>query len=229
MTADAKELADEAAQDGATASDSLDTLDETSTLTDAPVAAQMDATADSAPAEVADSAEVADLDGAPECVPFASANDAMAGGDTGAPTPAACKAAADCPEIYGKVAQCMLKTCDYLPLFCDPSATTNECMDDNYFTYDYCGASAGSQTPNGFACVHLCTMGGCLGNMECDDGNPCTIETCIADSGCPQCWSVKIPGCCTAAADCDDGDPCTQDICAYSAWTCQHPWVCCPP
>ena len=38
--------------------------------------------------------------------------------------------------------------------------------------------------------------------VECDDGNPCTIDTCLGAGGCEHMWY-----------DCDDGNPCTIDLC----------------
>ena len=48
-----------------------------------------------------------------------------------------------------------------------------------------------------------CLGGGtpCSGDGDCDDGNPCTIDTCVGG----VCVNTPI--------DCDDGNPCTQDSC----------------
>lgn len=62
--------------------------------------------------------------------------------------------------------------------------------------------------------LNACTVGDrCLGGRctpaaaaSCDDGNPCTDDTCRPDTGC-----VRLPN----LALCDDGDPCTtRDRCA---------------
>ena len=53
--------------------------------------------------------------------------------------------------------------------------------------------------------------GGC--QAGCDDGDPCTVDSCM-----PQ-------GCVHAATSCDDGDGCTTDYCAGGA--CQHGIVGC--
>ena len=46
--------------------------------------------------------------------------------------------------------------------------------------------------------------------MACDDGDPCTLDSCSADN---LCVLDAIPGCCDELSDCDDGDPCTLDLC----------------
>ena len=54
-----------------------------------------------------------------------------------------------------------------------------------------------------------CLAGACGGTMmTCDDGNPCTADSCDAGLGCQ---TDTVAG----GTDCDDGDPCTwQDQCA---------------
>ncbi|MEE2780389.1 MAG: hypothetical protein VYE15_07690, partial [Myxococcota bacterium] len=49
------------------------------------------------------------------------------------------------------------------------------------------------------------------GQSDCDDGNPCTIDTCPAFGG--GCEYKLIPECCSTSLDCDDGDQCTVDVC----------------
>lgn len=63
----------------------------------------------------------------------------------------------------------------------------------------------------------------CDDDLDCDDGNPCTIDDC--DNG--TCVNTPIPGCCNVAVDCDDGDPCTIDSCDNGA--CVNTPVVCPP
>lgn len=77
---------------------------------------------------------------------------------------------------------------------------------------------------------------GCSSDAECDDGNPCTVDTCEAGSG--TCRAQRLPDgaacgpeagiccagacasvACSGAADCDDGDACTVDAC-LNAGTC---------
>ncbi len=47
----------------------------------------------------------------------------------------------------------------------------------------------------------------CQSDAECDDGNPCTNDTCLADG---TCQNTLI---CTTDAQCDDGNSCTTDSC----------------
>lgn len=54
---------------------------------------------------------------------------------------------------------------------------------------------------------------GCDGPEDCDDGNACTTDECVAGS----CANTPIPGCCQSAADCNDGNPCTDDACVSNA------------
>ncbi len=67
---------------------------------------------------------------------------------------------------------------------------------------------------------------GCRDNSECDDGDPCTTNTCDRATG--RCTSQLVTGCCTNAAQCDDGDGCTTDACG-SDRRCAHAAVmgCC--
>ena len=89
------------------------------------------------------------------------------------------------------------------------------------------------------ACATACTL-----DTQCDDGNPCTLDTCgplgvcYNDGGMgpvfgSQCGdsSVCLFGECSevecifyedgADQGCDDGDPCTHDFC-NAAFTCDH-------
>ncbi len=51
-----------------------------------------------------------------------------------------------------------------------------------------------------------CKAGSCSGGkLQCDDSNPCTVDTCAADKGC-----VFLP---QSATVCDDGNSCTTDTC----------------
>ena len=66
-------------------------------------------------------------------------------------------------------------------------------------------------------------LSGCTSASQCDDGNPCTTDTCASN----LCQHPAITGCCTSASQCDDGNPCTTDTCASNL--CQHPAIagCC--
>jgi hypothetical protein len=82
----------------------------------------------------------------------------------------------------------------------------------------------------------------------CDDGDPCTADTChpqtgaciyapapagtACDGGCGQCygggcqWPAMEPPECSDDAGCDDGDPCTLDLCVVEADAC-YGWAWC--
>ena len=63
----------------------------------------------------------------------------------------------------------------------------------------------------------------CSAAAECDDGNPCTADTC--EGG--QCQSAAIAGCCQFDSDCGDGNPCTTDSCGANN-TCSNVTKTCP-
>ncbi|HEV8199592.1 MAG TPA: LamG-like jellyroll fold domain-containing protein [Candidatus Polarisedimenticolia bacterium] len=54
------------------------------------------------------------------------------------------------------------------------------------------------------------TTASCSSAAECNDGDPCTADTC---NGSNQCVNAPIDGCCATAADCDDTNVCTDDAC----------------
>jgi cysteine-rich repeat protein len=90
----------------------------------------------------------------------------------------------------------------------------------------------------GGACTSKCIAGVCNGTarLNCDDGNPCTSDSCVGDTcqhtpaanGTPcddgnactteSCQSAQ---CVATALSCDDGDLCTDDSCA-AATGCAH-------
>jgi len=61
-----------------------------------------------------------------------------------------------------------------------------------------------------------CQSGQCCADADCDDGVPCTLDSCVA--GVCQHNETDCP--CVTSADCDDGYPCTTDSC--SSGVCQH-------
>ncbi len=89
-----------------------------------------------------------------------------------------------------------------------PPAT---CNDGNSCTDDACDSGQGCiHTPNAAPCSDgdVCTVGDLCGEGECqpgdplacDDGNPCTTDTCNSATGC-------VHG--NSNAECDDGNACT--------------------
>jgi hypothetical protein len=92
----------------------------------------------------------------------------------------------------------------------------------------------------GFAVVPKET---CFSDADCDDGNPCTVETCVAELG--QCKREVVPdgtscqdadpctegnvcrgGLCGAPVSCDDGDACTTDTCDPASGRCLNRPAC---
>lgn len=73
----------------------------------------------------------------------------------------------------------------------------------------------------GVACAPkgTCSRGVCVtGGPDCDDSNPCTVDSCAGEAGCQHA---------PAAGSCDDGDPCTSgDACAGGACVGGAPLAC---
>jgi hypothetical protein len=139
--------------------------------------------------------------------------------------------------------------------FTTSSCTVNaDCDDANVCTTDVCSGTVcshnsvlgccnldadcadsnpcnGNETCSG----HTCQAGTAL---NCDDGNPCTTDSCVDPTGCahanntnacndsnacttPDACSAgacggsysPTPGCCTTNANCNDGNPATTDTC----------------
>ncbi len=155
---------------------------------------------------------------------------------------APCQATKDCKDTGSPctVAHCANNTCVavYLDVPCDdgdPCSTVDTCQagvctgtvatcdDGNSCTADACDAKNGCTVTllqgacsDGSACTasDTCQGGACKGGslLDCNDGNPCTADTCDAKLGCKSTPSK---------AACDDGDPCTEgDACSNGA--CQH-------
>ncbi len=114
---------------------------------------------------------------------------------------------------------------------CDGQTDETSCSDNNPCTIDSCDLSKGcSHAPadslpcsDKTACTEgdACKNGACQPGPEvnCDDANPCTIETCD-----------PIKGCQTKFSDgkaCDDGDACTKDeACSSGACASGKPLIC---
>lgn len=62
--------------------------------------------------------------------------------------------------------------------------------------------------------------GECASSADCDDGNRCTVDTCMDG----ECWVSREPGCaeCGTDADCDDAFRCSSERCV--AGLCQYDW-----
>ena len=65
----------------------------------------------------------------------------------------------------------------------------------------------------------------CNSDAACDDGNPCTIDSCVYQ----HCEHEEMAPCCASSEDCDDGDLCTLNVCTGPGGTCFFPEIdgCC--
>jgi hypothetical protein len=92
------------------------------------------------------------------------------------------------------------------PVDCDDGdPCTNDACSETLKRCQNTTLSDGTPCGTGDKCVaSTCQAGTCTGGgaLDCDDGNPCTYDTCNPSTGC-----VHTP----TAASCDDGDPCTTD------------------
>ncbi len=127
--------------------------------------------------------------------------------------------------------------------------TPPDCDDANPCTLDSCAPDSGCVASpltgpacsDGSACTlsDSCQAGQCVGGapMDCNDGNPCTDDSCDAAKGClhlPNQAPCNDNNACTTedvcsngqcqgngSLDCDDSNPCTLDIC-LPAGGCDH-------
>lgn len=131
-----------------------------------------------------------------------------------------------------------------------PCTDNQGCEDGDACTTDTCSggwcayvADSGASCDDGDACtsVDACLEGLCVGLAvtDCDDNQPCTLDGCVADTGC---WTVPTAGqdcddgsLCTMAdrcdgsgvcaglpGSCDDGNECTVDVCDPATAGCAH-------
>ena len=165
-----------------------------------------------------------------------------------------CETDADCPAQGECTGKCNpLHTCEY-PSCDDGDGCTLDACKGAECTHTFvksegcCETDADCPFEPGDPCVtsakclptHQCKFDG----MQCDDGDPCTEDTCkdgkclftpkseccVADSECPpgeacttakcvdsKCTLEPTPGCCTTDADCADADPKSTAVCVESA------------
>ncbi len=129
-----------------------------------------------------------------------------------------------CPEPTGADAPCLESQCD-------PQSGTCSLV----------AANEGGACSDGDACTinDLCQAGVCKPGVaaNCNDGNPCTDESCVAETGCAHTPNDMLcndgdtcttgdqcsEGECVASGvlDCDDGNDCTDDSCVAGVG-CQH-------
>ena len=121
---------------------------------------------------------------------------------------------------------CTIDLCDPLTGGCLHSAV--DCSDGDVCTTNTCDPAQGCVTQlNQAPCndENLCTvldhchLGECIGSgdLNCNDSNPCTDDTCLPGSGCQF-----VPN----LSDCDDDNACTSlDVCK-KGWCSGTPVVC---
>jgi uncharacterized protein (TIGR03382 family) len=127
------------------------------------------------------------------------------GGITANPCPAGTICAA------GPPVQC-LTPCSPVPEVCDGlDQNCNGIADDGLNLGAPCQGPGGVCGGSG---AYVCDgAGGVVCNaapLVCNDGNPCTTDTCDPQAGC---LASAIPGCCTADAQCDPGLSCVGNQC----------------
>lgn len=85
---------------------------------------------------------------------------------------------------------------------------THQCVPYNAPDYTFCPGMGGACGIDGYCMGGVCQTKG----MICDDGNPCTQDSCDPNFGCVY---VAVPGCggCGSDAQCNDGNFCTNDYC----------------
>jgi matrixin/CARDB protein/slime mold repeat-containing protein len=100
--------------------------------------------------------------------------------------------------------------------------STQDCDDDNECTEDRCDDTQGCvHIPNNASCDddsactigETCAAGACQGGtpIECDDGNPCTDDTCDPSRGCVFTNNSAV---CDDGQECSTNDHCQNGVCA---------------
>ncbi len=96
---------------------------------------------------------------------------------------------------------------------CDPTCTTADCDRESGLCFAL-PRNEGRACDDRDACTlgDRCLAGACIpiGELDCDDGNVCTVDRCDAESGCAY-----------EPRDCDDGLDCTYDGCLVD-YGCAH-------
>ncbi len=134
---------------------------------------------------------------------------------------------------------CTASTCKGAAVNCDDG---NACTSDGCAAPAGCFHTLGSGGPcdDGDVCTagDVCNGTVCVGGapLNCDDGTPCTVDSCAPKAGCQH---AAVTGPCSdgslctqgdtcaqgacqpgTAKTCSDGNPCTQDACAAATGLC---------
>jgi hypothetical protein len=114
--------------------------------------------------------------------------------------------------------------CAGMPIICDDGNpnTIGTCDENGNCVFSF--LPAGTPCNDNNACTFNDVadgLGNCTGTpLDCDDGNPCTTDTCDPNIGC---ISINNP----AGTPCDDGNPCTiNDVCDGNGNCLGTPIVC---
>ena len=162
----------------------------------------------------------------------------VGGACVGAPIPGCCIVDADCNDAE----PCTEDVCNPETGLCasTPLESGSPCDDGDPCT--------GPDTCQGGVCQGFGKVACCEEDIDCDDDNPCTVDTCDGDSAqcdhddapdgttcddgtdCTDpdtctggvCVGEALLGCCTTHADCDDGNSCTTDKCNAAAGVCMY-------
>ena len=107
----------------------------------------------------------------------------------------------------------------WLPVEVDISAWAGKSVK---FQFKFDSKDANSNNYEGAYVDDISLRTGCCGGVsDCEDGNPCSIDTCApGEGGLPVCSQELKKNCCNSKADCDDGKPCTIDLCDKPGGTC---------
>ena len=136
-------------------------------------------------------AEKAGSSGPPSVEEDGDSGDATEEDAAGTEGELACETNQDCLELLGDGGACKIALCNSL---------LGTCFFGERKDYTACD--------DGDLCTvgEVCLAGECSAelatSLDCDDGNPCTTESCDAEAGC-----TSLPN----SESCDDGNPCTAE------------------
>ena len=102
--------------------------------------------------------------------------------------------------------ECVFRNCRHLPA--RPCADDAACAGAYVCFESRC--AAGACRPAGTRIEDCCES-----DVECDDEDTCTKDSCGADQRCRNAFELQ-PGCCRNDANCDDGLACTAEFCCQS-------------
>ena len=147
-----------------------------------------------------------------------------------------CSASAHCqhtPRVCNDGVACTVDSCS-AGVGCVATPNDALCDDGDTCTDQHCDRTAGcvyTKEPDGTSCSDndacttgdTCTNGKCVPQgppLRCDDDNPCTTDSCVAEIGCYFAEDSSLCPCTVGGvpkpqgAPCADGDECTQgDVC----------------